>query len=399
MNFRTNFVNLGGGGDLRKISGFTLVELLVVIAIIGVLIALLLPAIQAAREAARRSQCQNHLKQIGLGVHNFHDSIKGIVPSGVGGNSNGENANDNTGRPGFFVLLWPFIEQITLYEIVSRNGFDKRYDTLFWLGGTAIPGGMDIDGFRKGTASITIYRCPSRRGSNNAMNPVKAAEADYGPGCNDRLPWGSMPGPCSDYAFPISMRNGSPNWWDYWDVNASNHFNGHYGPVRVAVQAIVNDANTWQPRDTFARLSDGTSNQIIVGEKHIPMDAIGECYRNQADNEPDGGGNFDRYMLDCSYMGSGLARGFPQAQPVRRWGDGGSDNDPGSWHVNAIRRATDFNGETVHPSDIGFGSYHPGVCQFLFADGSVHMLNLTIPPRFLAFLADVSDGNIINIEL
>ncbi|MDR0610081.1 MAG: DUF1559 domain-containing protein, partial [Planctomycetaceae bacterium] len=83
-----------------------MVELLVVIAIIGVLIALLLPAVQAAREAARRMQCSNHLKQIGLGIHNFHDTRNGIVPALV---------NDYR-RAAVFVLLYPYVEQQTAYD-------------------------------------------------------------------------------------------------------------------------------------------------------------------------------------------------------------------------------------------------------------------------------------------
>ena len=75
-------VNLGGGGDSRNFRGFTLVELLVVIAIIGILIALLLPAVQAAREAARRSQCSSQMRQIGIALHNFHDTYKRLPSEG-----------------------------------------------------------------------------------------------------------------------------------------------------------------------------------------------------------------------------------------------------------------------------------------------------------------------------
>jgi prepilin-type N-terminal cleavage/methylation domain-containing protein/prepilin-type processing-associated H-X9-DG protein len=106
----------------RSHRGFTLVELLVVIAIIGVLVALLLPAVQAAREAARRSQCTNNLKQIVLGCHNFHDTygtvpnIVSYTPTGGGGSTGGFGAGW-----GFLPFLLPYVEQKPLFDTINFN--------------------------------------------------------------------------------------------------------------------------------------------------------------------------------------------------------------------------------------------------------------------------------------
>ncbi|MBI1249231.1 DUF1559 domain-containing protein [bacterium] len=106
--------------SLSKSKGFTLVELLVVIAIIGVLIALLLPAVQQAREAARRIQCTNNLKQLGLAMHNYHDTYKSL-PFGQFSGQQIENSSENPNRATWFISILPFVEQKNMYEAVKPS--------------------------------------------------------------------------------------------------------------------------------------------------------------------------------------------------------------------------------------------------------------------------------------
>lgn len=128
------------------VRGFTLVELLVVIAIIGVLIALLLPAVQAAREASRRSQCQNSLKQVGLGIHNFHDAKKKL-PSAIRPNP------ASTVRVGVFTFLLPYIERSDLYDLYDQ--------TVNWSDVKNTP----VTGKR-----VTVYECPSSAGNRTLLD-------------------------------------------------------------------------------------------------------------------------------------------------------------------------------------------------------------------------------------
>src|SRR5262245_49685061 len=100
----------------RRCTGFTLIELLVVIAIIAILIALLLPAVQQAREAARRTECKNHLKQIGIALHNYHDTFR-IFPPGEVGSSLWPQGDDS--QWGWAVMILPYIDQAPLYNLLS----------------------------------------------------------------------------------------------------------------------------------------------------------------------------------------------------------------------------------------------------------------------------------------
>lgn len=155
-------------------AGFTLVELLVVIAIIGILIALLLPAVQAAREAARRSQCTNHLKQIGLALANYESSFKVYPPGRVGCDSDGPGAKvlvyQRTGTSGFVMLL-PSVEQQALYDKFDFSNGPWPADTSNWNAG----GNIDVIAQR-----VPTYLCPSDNSepTKNFSNNV-AATGNY----------------------------------------------------------------------------------------------------------------------------------------------------------------------------------------------------------------------------
>ncbi|EAQ82211.1 DUF1559 domain-containing protein [Blastopirellula marina] len=145
----------------RRRSGFTLVELLVVIAIIGVLIALLLPAVQQAREAARKMQCGNNLKQIGLALHNYHDT-NGRFPPGYYMGLNQSGTAENLLRYSWFQSLLPFVEQTALFDSVQT---DIQAGRLPWE-------------FTQRQTIVNGFMCPSDP-ANPKVGPLRGFHGNY----------------------------------------------------------------------------------------------------------------------------------------------------------------------------------------------------------------------------
>lgn len=200
-------------------SGFTLVELLVVIAIIGILVALLLPAIQAAREAARRTQCNNNLKQIGLAMQNYHDSSKLLPPGGMSGGN----------RLSWHVLILPFVELRTLYDRVNFNAnTGNGYDVA------AATAPNDIT-----TELVASYVCPSAPRSKWFENGSTTVFTTH---------YYGIMGPKG-----ANVGTGGVYRWD--NTSAPGH--GGFATQGVLLR-----------RDSlgFADVLDGTSNTFLVGE-------------------------------------------------------------------------------------------------------------------------------------
>ena len=357
-----------------KFSGFTLVELLVVIAIIGILIALLLPAVQAAREAARRMQCTNNFKQIGLAVHNFHDAMKTLPPSGIGHNS----------RLTFFGLILPYMEQQANYDRLVRPSIGLARNNEWWMGLSHpdVPAGQEMtDADRSGLSSLNTYLCPSRRASTSIPGNVtgKSSGDDNNP-CS---------GPQSDYAIVHLFCPPESNslwtdgfWWLYGDHNQFQR-----GPFRAAKLNNMNgpddtaNCNTWKGADSLARLADGTSNQFLLGEKHIPLGRLNKCGPTEVD------------FGDCSIFNTGSYRAGSYARSFAWKFNNGNPNVKNAdavEHYLAMPKNFQDSAPMFH---YGFGSYHTSVCNFLLGDGSVQSVSVTTRTfPILVSYAMVDDG-------
>jgi len=367
---------------------FTLVELLVVIAIIGMLIALLLPAVQAAREAARRMQCTNHLKQLGLGVHNYHDARNGIPP-----------AYARQFGASSFVMVYPFMEQGALYDRLRAYGLLNAINKTFWNDKTTpdpVANNRLSAEERRSFGSVSYMKCPSRR-AGMLITPVDAGGPDAG-GAFD-----AIPGPMGDYAMVASSDGPTPGssagWWNI-TTDGTTQINTHRGPFRIAVArsgAIVGGVNQiieLESRDTFSWVADGLSNQILYGEKHIPMEKIGRCPINATAT----GMEVISYGDDCSYLSGGELSVKATARVFYAWA--GNRLSPARYVYLPICTATQEGDCVVMDNGgmvfYGFGGPHPGICNFLLGDGSVRSISATTPVEpILRCLSQVNDGEAV----
>ena len=228
----------------RASSGFTLVELLVVIAIIGVLVALLLPAVQAAREAARRSQCSNNLKQLALALHNYHDTHSEL-PYG----SDYQQGRTST----WALLILPFLEK--------QNHYDRFDRTL--------PLAHSVNKVPVETV-VETYLCPSDPQSQEPILPHRGDSPQTNPTTSAMLSYLGSLGPTEPNACPLCPSNkASPYNWCCQGCN----FGSRGSFCNVDDGSFVGMFGRWNKAIKFSEVIDGLSNTIMCGET-LPAHAI-----------------------------------------------------------------------------------------------------------------------------
>lgn len=305
----------------RKQPGFTLVELLVVIAIIGILVALLLPAVQAAREAARRMTCVNQLKQIGLAAHNFHSAMDRLPPGYLGPVPASENiARDQC--VGVLPFLLPYLEQQAVYDKITC---DMRLENR------AGPWCNDVGTWTTAQYRLGMFVCPSD-------NPYASTDSTF----VILNTWFEAP---------------QTAWIDGWGVsndeggNALGRTNyigvaGGYGIIDVPIADVHKGCFYSRSKVNLADIRDGSSNTMMFGE----------CAGGFDDN--------NQRATSHSWMGSGC-------MPVFR---GLGSGNTRYWNQ--------------------FSSFHNGVANFCYADGSIRSISGAVDINTLIIISGISEGQI-----
>jgi len=326
------------GSRQLSFRGFTLIELLVVIAIISMLIALLLPAVQQAREAARRTNCQNNMKQLGLALHNYHD-VHNALPIG--------SAYQFSST--WLVAILPYIEESALYSkwsyVETRSGQPNNAPQAV------------KDAFSNHI--IRAYVCPS--------TPLELmSRPEVTPQWSASNYFGISGAPTT--ADPVSSDQGK------------RCIQGKYGYVCSNGSLFANRSVR------FTEITDGLSNAIVVGEQSdFNLDAQG--------------GVVDlRHSRRWGFAMGAASRGYPGTS---NWATATAENDVHNvtslrYAVNFKTRTTDAGGNVEYGTNTGVQSAHPGGAYVLRADGGVRFLSENIHLENVFFrLAARDDGQVI----
>jgi len=347
----------------HRTRGFTLVELLVVIAIIGILVALLLPAVQAAREAARRMSCSNNMKQIGLALHNYHDTYK-TLPYGEGAGLTGGSIGRSVGGagawtgPNWRIHILPFIEQAPIYNQLS---FSHTFDACRPGFNNATAGGPNsiLSGY-----TVPVYRCPSSSLQINGRN-VNPSPTNNNAHNAQLIDYVGVQGAAFDEAFAHDNPN-SP----FATFGLCSRQTG-YGGIYCSNGVLVPN----KPMK-FADITDGTSNTLAVAEQSGPIIDLNGARRRD---------------IRSNYYG-GWSGHTSTAIPA--WGWGGS---PWGSGTSTIRYQINLRSAPVGANDTWdantiLTSQHPGGIQATKADGSVDFIAETIDMLTLRKMASKQDG-------
>lgn len=318
--------------------GFTLVELLVVISIIAILIALLLPAVQASRESARATQCRNNLKQIGLATINFHDVNKAFPPARLAKRDAYDELSECvTSQPSWFVRIMPHLEQSGSYD-----------QWQLWRPFESHPENIK-------SMVISTYVCPTRRTADQAVGKESLVENRLPCGCGGTgalVPGGAL----GDYAGSHGDLTGG-----ILGLPTDFPKGGNGTGILISSRGYCDE--NFEPRDWVDKvrirdINDGLSNTFLAGEKQVPK------------------GQFGLPPMDGPiYSGQEMSA-------VARVGG------PGAPIVRDPRQETTLTFQ--------WGSDHPQSCHFVFGDGSVRSINVTINTEVLGHLGHRADGELID---